>query len=143
MKLEIVIDKSREETVKIVAHEKTPLVCAIERLIEENNTELIGYIEREAIRLSASEIYCFTVEVGKVYALTDKGKLSLRRRLYSLEEALPESFIKINQSCIVNMNMIERFGVSFSGALQVVLKNGYSDYVSRRNVKKIKERLGI
>ncbi len=143
MKLEIIIDKCREETVTVVAHEKNRLVHAIEKLIEENDAQLIGYIEREAIRLSATDIYCFIVETGRVYALTDKGRLSMRCRLYVLEEALPDSFIKINQSCIVNIKQIERFSGTFSGALQVTLKNGYTDYVSRRNVKKIKERLGL
>ena len=46
MKLEIIIDKSREETVTVVAHEKNRLVHAIEKLIEENDAQLIGYIER-------------------------------------------------------------------------------------------------
>lgn len=143
MKLEILIDKNCEETVKITAREKTPLVCAIENLIEEHNTELIGYIEREAVKLSLSDIYCFTVELGRVYAVTENNRYLMRCRLYSLEETLPESFVKINQSSIANIGKIERFRASFSGALEVVFKNGNTDYVSRRNVKKIKERMGL
>ena len=53
------------------------------------------------------------------------------------------NFVKINQSCIVNVNKIERFDTSVSGTLKVSLKNGYTDYVSRRQLKPIKERIGI
>ncbi len=143
MKLRIVIDKTRDEEVTVFAHEHSPLVTAIQRLVEENNTELIGFVEREAVRLTLSEIYCFTVEEGKVYAITDGGRLQMRCRLYNLEEVLTDGFVKINQSCIANFDKIERFNASISGTLQVVFKNGYTDYVSRRNVKKIKERLGL
>jgi len=60
-----------------------------------------------------------------------------------LEEKLSSDFIKINQSCIVNIKKIEKFSASIYGTLNIKLKNGYSDYVSRRNMKKIKERFGL
>jgi DNA-binding LytR/AlgR family response regulator len=46
-------------------------------------------------------------------------------------------------SCIANLSKIKKFNASFSGSLSVVFKNGYTDYVSRRSVKFIKERLGL
>ena len=44
---------------------------------------------------------------------------------------------------IANLKKVEKFSAAFSGALQVNFKNGYVDYVSRRNLKNVKERLGI
>ena len=44
---------------------------------------------------------------------------------YTLEEMLPDHFIKINQSCIVNKNVIKGFEAAFSGSLLVRLKNGH------------------
>ena len=52
-------------------------------------------------------------------------------------------FVKLNQSCIVNIKKIECFDASLGGALKVTLKNGYRDYVSRRQLKAVKERLGL
>ena len=143
MKCRIFIGKEYEEEVLIYSHEKNELVEAIEQLVSEDAFELIGYKERDAVRLNLSQIYCFTVEDNKVFAITESEKLLLRCRLYTVEEKLPESFVKINQSCIANIKKIERFEVPLTGTLMVKFKNGTTDYVSRRNVKSVKERLGI
>lgn len=143
MKFKLFINKEQEEQVIVYAHNKSELTDAIEQLIAETTVELNGYKDREVIRLTASEIYCFIVENNRVYALTQTDKLQLRCRLYQLEEALADSFVKINQSCLINIKMIARFDASLSGSLNVRLKNGYSDFVSRRNVKAVKERFGL
>lgn len=142
MKLEIFIDKECEERVIVYAHEKTKLTDAITQLVNETDT-LIGYNGKQYVKLSFADIYCFIVEENKVFAVTENERLQLKNRLYQLEEIMPESFVKINQSCIINTVKAERFDASITGTLLVKLKNGYSDYVSRRNLKKIKERFGI
>lgn len=143
MKCIITIDKDREEEVLIFAHKRTKLVDDIETLINNNEKELIGYSAGEAYRLTLSEISCFTVENNKVYAVTEKDKLQIKLRLYQIEEMLGSGFVKINQSCIANIKEIKKFDASISGVLTVTLKNGYRDYVSRRNIKTVKERLGV
>lgn len=142
MKFKIVIDKSREEEVIVYAHAETKLTDEIERLVSENSFELIGYKNKNAVKFSLNEVNCFSVEGGKVYAFTEE-KLLLKSRLYKIEENLSESFIKINQSTIANVRMIKKFDASLGGSLRVIFKNGYSDYVSRRQLKKVKERLGL
>ena len=142
MKCIITIDKEHEEEVLIFAHEKTKLIEDILNLINNENM-FTGYSEGEAYRLNLSEIYCFTVEDNKVYALTDKDKLRIKLRLYQVEEKLSDDFVKINQSCIANIKKIKKFDSSVSGMLTVTFKNGYRDYVSRRNLKSVKERLGV
>lgn len=143
MKFSLFIDKQREEECIIYAHEKSRLTDEIERLISEDALEFTGYKDSSIIKLNLSEVYCFVVEGGKTYAITENDKLIIKYRLYQLEEKLTESFVKINQSCIANVKKIKRFDASFSGSLLVVLKNGYSDYVSRRQLKKVRERLGV
>ncbi len=143
MKCKTIIDAACEEQVLIYAHEKTNLVDEIERLVAQNSPALIGYKDKVAVMLDSADIYCFTVEDNKVYAHTDAEMLQLKSRLYQLEQMLPQNFIKINQSCIANIQKIQRFDASFSGTLSVVFKNGYTDYVSRRNLKTVKERLGL
>ena len=143
MKLQIVIEKNRDEEILIYAHEKTPLICEIEELVNNNFIDLKGYTENETAKLNLNDIYCFITEDNKVYALTEKGKYRLKSRLYQLEENLNQSFVKINQSCIANIKMIDRFKATVGGSLTVIFKNGYVDFVSRRNLKNVKERLGL
>ena len=142
MKFRLFIDRDREEEVIVYAHEKSRLVSSIEKLVSDN-TELIGYNGKTAVRINLCEVYCFVTERNKVYAVTEKEKLQMKLRLYQLEEIADESFVKINQSCIANISKIKCFEYSPYGSLTVVLKNGTRDYISRRNIKKVKERFGI
>ena len=143
MKLNIFIDKEHEEEITIFAKEKNALVKEIEQLVINNNVSLIGYKDKEAINLNLGDIYAFIVDDNKVYALLDNDRYLLKSRLYVLEQALPQNFIKINQSSIANISKIKSFDASITGTLMIKFKNGYIDYVSRRNIKNIKERLGI
>ncbi len=143
MRFTLVIDKERDEEVVVYAHKITGLVNEIEQIVSRNSLELIGYNERSCVKLSPADVCCFTVEDNKVYAITQTEKLLVKYRLYQLEESLPESFVKINQSCIVNISQIKKFDASISGTLKVTLVNGYNDYVSRRQLKNVKERLSL
>ena len=142
MRCRIFIDKEHEEEILIYTHEKTPLVNRIEKLVSDDSFELIGYKDREAVRLDTADVICFVAEDNKVFAMTESEKFSLRLRLYQIEENLSDNFVRINQSCIANINKIDRFDASISGTLMVRFKNGYRDFVSRRQVKNIKERFG-
>ncbi len=143
MKCTLIITDEHEEEVVIYARERTKLTNDIEVLVYGSVPELIGYKENEVVKLNSDLISCFTVEGSKVYALTDSEKLQIKLRLYQLEEILPDTFVKINQSCIANIRKIERFDTSVSGTLLIKFKNGYKDYVSRRQMKAVKERFGL
>ena len=143
MKLTIFIDKEHEEEVIVYTRKRTELVSAIEKLINQSDMSLTGFNENEAVPLNTDEVFCFVTENGKVYAITEKEKLLIRQRLYQLQDNLSDDFLKINQSCLANVNKIARFDTSISGNLTVRFRNGYTDYVSRRNIRNIKERFGI
>ena len=143
MKCTVIIDPTREEEVVIYAREESALTKSIADLVQDHGTRLIGYREDCATELRPAELDCLTIEQGKVVAITHNGKWRLRRRLYELEQILSTDFIKINQSCIINKKQIARFEATIGGALRIVLKNGYTDSVARRQLKTVKERLGL
>lgn len=143
MKYSIIIDKEREEEIVIYARERSALVERLEAVIKEDVRDIFGYRGEEIVKLSKGEIVCATVEADRVFAITSDGKYQVKHRLYQMEELLGDDFIKINQSCIVKVSEIARFDTSLSGALKVTLKNGFKDYVSRRQLKTVKERIGI
>ena len=138
----MIIDKEHKEEVIVYAKEETQLVKEIKALVT-NEFQLIAYKEDDIFRISPNDVFCFTIEKNKLYAVTEKEKLQIKQRLYQIEEMLGNSFIKINQSSIANVNRIDRFTVSIGGSLVVIFKNGYRDYISRRQAKFVKERMGI
>ena len=129
MKCTIIVDENREEEIVIYTHKKTSLISEIEELILTKSLELLGYSENSIVKLSQHDVYCFVVENNKVFAITEKEKFQLKQRLYVIEEMLDENFIKINQSCIVNIKKIEKFDVSFSGTLLVSSRFTYLNFV--------------
>ena len=143
MKFEIIIDAEHEEKIVIYAKKESRFTEEIKRMAERYSTEFWGYKGNEITRLNPFDIYYISVISGKVYAVCENDKFILKERLYTLEEKLPESFVKINQSCLANINKAERFDTSISGTLKIKFKNGDAEYVSRRQLKTIKERIGI
>lgn len=143
MRCEIVIDPVGEERVVIHARQENDLTRAVQRLVEEQTTRLVGYRDGEIVPLTPVQVFCITVEGDRVYALCESEKLQMKQRLYVLEELLGDGFVKLNQSCLANISQVERFDASVSGTLKVKFKNGHIDYVSRRQMKQVKERFGI
>ena len=143
MKCTVILDKTREEEIVIYAHQKNEMIFEIERMAQEKPLQLTGFLNEEIVRLELQDIYCFTVEGGRLYAIGESEKYLIKARLYNIEEILDKSFIKINQSSIANVKKIQKFDASISGTLKVIFKNGHTDYVSRRNIKNVKERLGL
>lgn len=138
--------KDKEEFVEVHASEKNELVTQIENLVNESFIDGIninGYLENDVVPLKLKDIVSIYVEEDKTYvSLMNKG-YQIKMRLYQIEEHLNNDFIRINKSRIINRKFISKFDVSWSGALQVFLKNGESDYVSRRQMKNVKERMNL
>lgn len=143
MKFKLIIDKTKDEEVIATVHERSSLTEQIEVLVLQStgSDRIIAYTEDEMKMLSFEEIECITVLDGKTYAIDIRNKhYRLKQRLYELEAQLPSSFIRINKSTLANEKRIERFTVSFSGAVDAVFKCGYREYVSRRCFAEIKRR---
>ncbi len=143
MKITTVIDPTCEEEIIVRLKEERPIASRIAELIERLDTVLLGYSEGRIERLLPKDLVCVTVDGGRVYAVTADGRFTLKKRLYEIEELLGEDFVKINQSCLVRIDAIKCFETTFGGSLCVRMKNGFGDYVSRRQLKHVKERMKI
>lgn len=143
MKLTVIIDKERDEEIVLYLKEHKPIEERIRGVIGADVTELIGYDGQGVVRLDPARVSCFSVELGRTVAVAGEKRYRVDKRLYELSELLDDTFIKINQSCIANIKMIERFDASLGGSLIVIFKDGNRDYVSRRQLKHVKERIGF
>ena len=144
MKYRTFIDKEHEEEVIIYAKEKNNLVVEIENLCESDSISFTGTNEREIVKISPLEIVCFISENNKVYALIDDKKYQVKQKLYQLEDMeFKRHYVKLNQSCFANIKKIKKFEATFGGSLKVIFANGYFDYISRRELKNVKERMGL
>ena len=143
MKCTIVIDKDREEEVIIYLKKPNEIAGKIQNLVGKASPTLVGYCNENIVAIDVDEIFCFSVQEGRVYAFTKNEQVLVKERLYRLEQQFGDRFVKINQSCMVSPEKIARFETSVGASLRVILKNGYFDYVSRRQMKVVKKRMGL
>jgi len=142
MKCTTIIGRREDEEVIIYVREKNRIVEEIEALCRERYENILGYAGDEIVRLTPDDVEAITVREGKVYALSGGRDFLVKERLYGFEGRL-SGFVKINQSCLVNLRHIKSFRTSFGGSLSVHLCSGYTDYVSRRQLKAVKEAVGM
>jgi DNA-binding LytR/AlgR family response regulator len=143
MKYRLIIDKTAEEEVTVVARAPSALTQQIENLVRGHSGAdfVLGYREAEIRRLPFSEIECITVLSRKVIAIDSQGsQFILKDRLRDLEGILPAYFIRINKSTLANEHRILRFDAVFSGGVDAVFRCGHRDYVSRRCFGSIRRR---
>ena len=105
MKYKLIIDKSAEEEITVIAHAPSSLTQQIEDLVCRYSGAdcIMGYRDDEMRKLEFSGIECITIIDRKVTAIDNKGNhYSLKDRLRDLEDILPSCFIRINKSTLAN-----------------------------------------
>ncbi|WP_352404077.1 LytTR family DNA-binding domain-containing protein [Kandleria vitulina] len=93
--------------------------------------------------LKVDEIYMITVEDGKTIIYTYNDKYVSKKRLKNFDKLLGKGFMQISKQTIINLSYLDLIEASFNGAFLLKLKNGLSDYVSRKYFPQLKEYLGL
>lgn len=146
MKVNIDIDKQYEGTsITIQTDEWTDeLQALVQQLQREKPQRIFGVDGDQTILLQPGDIDYMYVENRKVYAALREQRLEVRMKLIELENILmAHHFMRFSKSVLGNINNIRRFELSFSGNLCVYFTSGNKEYISRKYVKQIKEKLTI
>lgn len=146
MQVEIKIDHSCvEPRVLIRTAAMTDEVQSIVNWLSGQPPRILSGSREEKVEvLQPEDLIRVYANAGKVYAVTEKGEYTVRFRLYEIEERLnADSFIRISNSEIINLNKVLNFDLNFTGTICVEFINHSKTYVSRRYVAKIKKILGI
>lgn len=102
--------------------------------VKDGKTYFLEPGSLELIRTEGREVICY----DKL-----KNRYRLDRPLYEMERCLGEAFVRVSKSAIVNIRRISHVSAGFNGSLELVMKNGMEDYISRSYRKSFKERLGL
>ena len=110
----------------------------------ENNYHVITASDHDKIViLNPDEIYMARVENEQVVLYGEKRQFLSNKRLYQIAAQLGRDFIQISRSTIVNLRFIDSVRPSFNGLMHISLKNGETDYISRKYLPGFKEYLGL
>lgn len=106
-------------------------INTIPNQIVVNKDNKIYFIELE-------RVICFFSKDKYTYVRTGEETYKIRYRLYELEDIFKEKdFVRISDSCIININQVDCFDTSILGTVLVRLKDETQETVSKRNVAQI------
>jgi two-component system response regulator LytT len=112
-------------------------------LLGTKDTPLIVEKEERMEIIKPTEVFMIRIEGGDTVIYTEKEKYLSRKRLYEIFNRLDSDFIQISKQTIVNFSYVKSVEAAFNGTLLLRLKNGESDYVSRKYLTDFKKRLGL
>jgi len=149
MKVEIEVDTNINETiVKIKTNKVTEEIQVLADKIQNvsNSKNVVASEDNKLHILNFDDIESIYSSGGKVIVRKDNKEYISKKRLYEFEEILEQNYknyIRISNSEIVNFKKVNSLDLSITGTIELVFKSGYITYVSRRNIKRIKEYLKI
>lgn len=146
MEIKIDIDPKYEQTaITIQTNEMTSELEKILLCLKNTKTshiKIFGTKEDQTFILQPSEIDYFYSEDRRTYARTKQSHYEVSMNLTMIQSHLRNHyFARFSKSVVGNVNQIRRFELSFNGNLCVYFHSGHREYVSKKYVKALKEKL--
>lgn len=134
------MDNNINEDIVILYKKRNDVVNNLEKYC--NNIKMIFYKREQEYYLDLNEIIFFETDITSISAHTINDVYNIKYKLYELEQMLPNNFIRVSKSTIVNINSIRSINRNITSSSLIEFYNTYKKiYVSRFYYKNLKERL--
>lgn len=147
MRVELNIDSGcTEPYAKLYVSRLTPtLQTAVSILEKENEESCFGAQEDGKTYMLEPEMIDLVRTEGRELAVYDRQKKRyvVNRPLYEMQELLGRNFVRISKSAMIQICRIHHVEAAFNGTMEVVLKNGMKEVITRSFRQQFKERLGV
>ena len=131
----------KETSIIINAPELSDEIQTVLNYISNINTtphQIMASKNNEIYFIDLDKIICFFSKNKYNYARTQDGTYKIKYKLYELEKLLKtKDFIRISNSCIINIQQVVCFDTSILGTILVKLNDDTQETVSKRNVSHI------
>ncbi len=131
----------KETSITINAPELTDELSSIINHISAVNlhpNQIIGNKDNRVYFIEIEKIICFFSKGKYNYIKTNDGNYRIKYKLFELEEILnPKMFVRISNSCIVNITQVKCFNTNILGIILVEMKDGTTENVSSRRIPKV------
>ncbi len=123
----------------ISACEQSPSLTRIVDFAEKELFYVIGLREKEKVRIDLKNIQRIYSANKQVFCVANGQEYQLSERLYQLQEKLPNSFVLISRTEIIQIQTVEKFTITKSGIIEIIFTDGQKTSASRRYLKKVRE----
>jgi len=152
LRVEIKIDPDLAQTTAIIqAPRLTPELMAVVDFLEGADQSkasatglLVAKNDDKFFVIEPEQVDIVRAEGGEIKVYNQKAQeYVVTKPLHEILENMPPSFVRISKSAIVNIVRVDHLSNSFNGTMHIILKNGISDYISRKYLGDFKKRLGM
>jgi len=148
MRVKVEIDTNLTEmTATIHAPKITPQLTALVTTLEgaaDNASFLVVKKEGKIFVVEPDQIEIIRIEGNDIILYNREAQsFTLTKTLQEIYNSLSDNFVRISKSVIVNINRVDHLSNSFNSTMYIAMKNGVSDYISRKYLGDFKKRLGI
>lgn len=124
---------------------QTPKMCQeVETIIKKiqdtsNNIKtVVGRVNNNVMIVKTLDIIKFYSNGQDNYFSTVNNEYVIKKKMYELEEELDKTkFIRVSNSCIINLDFVKYFDLGITGNITVVLKDNSKENVSKRRISYI------
>ena len=146
MKIRIEItDSIEEDEVIIRCRELSPLINDVQKAITEKTSKIpkmVFYKEKEEYYFPLVNVLFFETDNDAVYAHTASDVFKTDFKLYELQKFLPDKFVRISKSTIVNTVYILSISRNLASSSLIKFHKSHKQiYVSRLYYKDLKQKL--
>ncbi len=146
MRIRIEIDeKIKEDEIIIKCSQLNNEINKIQSLLNEiisKKNNMVFYKDNIEYFISLEEILFFETEANNVFAHSVDNVYKVKYKLYELEETLPDNFMRVSKSTILNVDYIYSITKNITASSIVEFQHTHKTvYVSRNYYKPLKFKL--
>jgi len=152
MRVEIEVNPDiAEETAILRVPKMTPELLTLVEILEGTNSQeadksmmLVAKKDDKVFLIEPDKVDIIRSEGGKITLYDHKAQeYMLAKSLSDVLEQLPNHFVRISKSSIVNTNRVDHLSNSFDRTMYIIMENGIHDYITRNYLGDFKKRLGM
>jgi len=148
MRVEIKINPDIGEPLAVIHAPKiTPELTTLVEMLEQE-------AEKPSLLFAKSDNKLFVIEPEQIDIIRTEGndiklynseaqEYIITKPLREIGEQLGSNFVRISKSALVNIKRVDHLSTSFNSTMYIVMKNGISDYITRKHLGDFKNRLGL
>lgn len=146
MKVEIrYINSPEEECAVLQVYQNHPEIMKLQEMIEKGIYQTVTipcFLGEKRYSISCEHILYIETIQELLFVHTGSTVYEAKKRLYELEEILPQQFARVSKSVIMNLKQVQYYSPLANGLMKATFYNGMETYISRKYLRLLRTKIG-
>ncbi|MCB2288589.1 LytTR family transcriptional regulator [Clostridium sp. CS001] len=146
MKVEIrYINSPEEECAVLQVYQNHPEIMKLQEMIEKGIYQTVTipcFLGEKRYSISCEHILYIETIQELLFVYTGSTVYEAKKRLYELEDILPQQFARVSKSVIINLKQVQYYSPLANGLMKATFYNGMETYISRKYLRLLRTKIG-